>query len=115
MIFREMAATGSQARSEPVTSLFTDLFRSTAILDRLGDAYADLLGDHHRLMRETITATGPVLLQQRGLLRRSGQLLSKRLLHLRAHGRRRLPLTAKRGDGPMTPVRPTLMRRREDH
>lgn len=58
MICDEMAATGSQATGEPVTLLFTDVVGSTAMLDRLGDAYADLLGDHHRLMREAITATG---------------------------------------------------------
>lgn len=35
-----------------VTLLFTDIEGSTGILQRLGDRYADLLSDHHRLLRE---------------------------------------------------------------
>ena len=40
-----------------VTMLFTDIEGSTLLLDRLGDRYAELLGEHHRLMREAIAAT----------------------------------------------------------
>jgi Adenylate and Guanylate cyclase catalytic domain len=34
-----------------VTFLFTDIERSTQLVTRLGDRYADVLGDHRRLMR----------------------------------------------------------------
>ena len=53
-----MVATGSQATGAPVALLFTDVVGSTAILDRLGNEYADLLGHHHRLMRTAISANG---------------------------------------------------------
>jgi predicted ATPase len=35
-----------------VTLLFTDIERSTALLDRLGDAYGDLLGQHRQILRD---------------------------------------------------------------
>ncbi len=50
---REPAASGA-----PLTLLFTDIEGSTAILDRLGDAYAGLLDDHHRLTRAALRASG---------------------------------------------------------
>ncbi|MFZ0041536.1 MAG: adenylate/guanylate cyclase domain-containing protein [Solirubrobacteraceae bacterium] len=49
-----MTASGSQVTDAPVTLLFIDIVGSMALLDRLGDRYADLLGDHHRLMRAAI-------------------------------------------------------------
>jgi predicted ATPase/class 3 adenylate cyclase len=58
MICDGMATTGSQSTGDPVTLLFTDVVGSTAILNRLGQAYADLLDEHHRLMREAISAAG---------------------------------------------------------
>ena len=41
-----------------VTFLFTDIEGSTRALQRLGDAYAGLLSDHHRLIRASIAAWG---------------------------------------------------------
>jgi predicted ATPase/class 3 adenylate cyclase/DNA-binding CsgD family transcriptional regulator len=40
------------------TFLFTDIEASTAMLQRLGDAYAGVLADHHRLIRAGLTAHG---------------------------------------------------------
>jgi predicted ATPase/class 3 adenylate cyclase len=40
------------------TLLFTDIQGSTQMLHRLGDRYADLLAEHHRVMREAIAAAG---------------------------------------------------------
>jgi class 3 adenylate cyclase len=42
--------------SGTVTLLFTDIEGSTRLLTRLGERYAGLLEDHHRLLREAITA-----------------------------------------------------------
>ncbi|QNN54473.1 ATP-binding protein [Nocardioides mesophilus] len=39
-----------------VTLLFTDIEGSTRLLQRLGDAYGELLSTHHRLMRESFGA-----------------------------------------------------------
>lgn len=41
-----------------VTFVFTDIEGSTALLERLGDAYGDVLFRHHRLLREVWTAHG---------------------------------------------------------
>ena len=41
-----------------VTMLFTDIEGSTRLVDRLGDRYSELLGEHHRLLREAIKAAG---------------------------------------------------------
>ena len=43
-----------------VTLLFTDIEGSTRLLDELGDRYADVLADHHRLMREAFGPRGGV-------------------------------------------------------
>ena len=43
-----------------VTFLFTDIEGSTRLLDELGDRYADVLAEHHRLMRESFGANGGV-------------------------------------------------------
>jgi predicted ATPase/class 3 adenylate cyclase/DNA-binding CsgD family transcriptional regulator len=40
------------------TFLFTDIEGSTAMLQRLGDAYAGVLADHHRLIRAGLSAHG---------------------------------------------------------
>jgi predicted ATPase/class 3 adenylate cyclase len=43
----------------PVTFLFTDIEGSTRLLDELGDSrYAELLADHHRLLREAVAEAG---------------------------------------------------------
>jgi predicted ATPase/class 3 adenylate cyclase len=43
----------------PVTFLFTDIEGSTRLLDELGESpYAELLADHHRLLREAVAEAG---------------------------------------------------------
>jgi predicted ATPase len=49
-----------------VTFLFTDIEGSTRLLDELGDGYAQVLADHHRLMREAIAANGGVEVDTQG-------------------------------------------------
>jgi class 3 adenylate cyclase len=44
--------------SGTVTSLFTEIEGSTALLKHLGDDYAGVLDDHRRLLREAFTAQG---------------------------------------------------------
>jgi predicted ATPase/class 3 adenylate cyclase/DNA-binding winged helix-turn-helix (wHTH) protein len=44
--------------SGKVTMLFTDIEGSSALLDRLGDRYPELLTEHNRVIREAITAAG---------------------------------------------------------
>ncbi|MDQ2941879.1 MAG: tetratricopeptide repeat protein [Chloroflexota bacterium] len=46
--------------SGTVTFLFTDIEGSTALLQRLGDEYAILLADHHRLLRHAFGERGGV-------------------------------------------------------
>jgi predicted ATPase/class 3 adenylate cyclase len=41
---------------QTLTFLFTDIEGSTAMLQRLGDAYAEVLADHHRLVRAGLAA-----------------------------------------------------------
>ena len=41
-----------------VTLLFTDIAGSTQLLRRLGDAYADVLAEHQRLLREAFATLG---------------------------------------------------------
>ena len=43
-----------------VTFLFTDIEGSTRLLDELGDEYADVLAEHHRLMRAAFKPRGGV-------------------------------------------------------
>jgi predicted ATPase/class 3 adenylate cyclase len=43
-----------------VTFLFTDIEGSTRLLQELGDAYADVLAEHHRLLREEFARHGGV-------------------------------------------------------
>jgi class 3 adenylate cyclase len=43
----------------PVTFLFTDIEGSTRLLDELGESrYAELLADHHQLLREAVAEAG---------------------------------------------------------
>jgi len=42
--------------TQTLTLLFTDIEGSTAMLQRLGDAYAEVLTDHHRLIRTGLAA-----------------------------------------------------------
>ncbi|MGZ6636707.1 MAG: adenylate/guanylate cyclase domain-containing protein [Solirubrobacteraceae bacterium] len=47
-----------EAPSGTVTLLFTDVEGSTKLLQRVGDAYADLLGQHRRLLRAAFKSNG---------------------------------------------------------
>ena len=49
-----------------VTFLFTDVEGSTRLLQRVGDAYRDLLAVHNRILRDAITAGGGVEVQTEG-------------------------------------------------
>ena len=42
--------------AQTLTFLFTDIEGSTALLQRLGDAYARALVDHHQLIRDALAA-----------------------------------------------------------
>ena len=42
--------------TQTLTFLFTDIEGSTAMLQRLGDAYAQVLADHHQLIRAALAA-----------------------------------------------------------
>ena len=41
-----------------VTFVFTDIEESTALLQKLGDGYADVLGEHRRIVRGAFGANG---------------------------------------------------------
>jgi class 3 adenylate cyclase len=43
---------------QTLTFLFTDIEGSTAMLRRLGDGYAEVLADHHELIRAALAAHG---------------------------------------------------------
>jgi predicted ATPase/class 3 adenylate cyclase len=43
---------------QTLTFLFTDIEGSTAMLRRMGDGYAEVLADHHRLIRAALAAHG---------------------------------------------------------
>ncbi|MGH2489266.1 MAG: adenylate/guanylate cyclase domain-containing protein, partial [Candidatus Limnocylindria bacterium] len=49
-----------------VTFLFTDIEGSTRLLQRVGEAYRDLLATHDRMLREAIAAGGGVEAQTEG-------------------------------------------------
>jgi len=49
-----------------VTLFFTDVEGSTQLLQRLGDSYAQVLGDHRRLFREAVEAEGGHVVDHRG-------------------------------------------------
>ena len=42
--------------AQTLTFLFTDIEGSTALVQRLGDAYAQTLADHRRLIRDVLAA-----------------------------------------------------------
>jgi predicted ATPase/class 3 adenylate cyclase len=48
----------SQPSAGTTTLLFTDIEGSTKLLNQLGDRYAGVLADHHRLLREAFTTHG---------------------------------------------------------
>jgi DNA-binding NarL/FixJ family response regulator/class 3 adenylate cyclase len=49
-----------------VTLVFTDVEGSTQLVRRLGDAYAQLLGDHRRLLREVVEESDGHVVDHRG-------------------------------------------------
>jgi predicted ATPase/class 3 adenylate cyclase len=49
-----------------VTFLFTDIEGSTRLLQQLGDAYPELLSEHHRLLRGAVEGTGGVAIGSEG-------------------------------------------------
>jgi predicted ATPase/class 3 adenylate cyclase len=49
-----------------VTFLFTDIEGSTKLLQQLGDAYADLLGKHNRLLNRAVVEVGGVAVGSEG-------------------------------------------------
>lgn len=49
-----------------VTFMFTDIEGSTRLLQRVGESYPDLLGDHNRILREAIAASGGTEVQTEG-------------------------------------------------
>jgi predicted ATPase/class 3 adenylate cyclase len=53
-----MEVTGGLLATQTLTFLFTDIEGSTAMLRRLGSVYAELLSDHHRLIRAQLSAHG---------------------------------------------------------
>jgi class 3 adenylate cyclase len=52
--------------SGTVTFVFTDIEGSTALLKRLGEKYADLIGEHRRLVRETFGGHDGVEIDMQG-------------------------------------------------
>ena len=49
-----------------VTFLFTDIEGSTQLLHELGDDYANVLAEHHRIVREAIDEHGGVEVDTQG-------------------------------------------------
>jgi class 3 adenylate cyclase len=49
---------GSNLPSGTVTLVFTDIESSTRLLERLGDGYAAILDDHHRILEAAARAHG---------------------------------------------------------
>src|SRR5215218_7333541 len=52
--------------SGTVTFLFTDIEGSTRLLHELGDAYADVLAEHRRVLREAFARHGGVEVDTQG-------------------------------------------------
>src|SRR6266571_6562874 len=52
--------------SGTVTFLFTDIEGSTRLLHELGDAYADVLAEHRRLLRDAVAPHGGVEIDTQG-------------------------------------------------
>src|SRR5215203_6155249 len=49
-----------------VTFLFTDIEGSTRLLDELGEGYAEVLAEHHRVVRKAIEEHGGVEVDTQG-------------------------------------------------
>src|SRR5437867_11338872 len=49
-----------------LTLVFTDVEGSTELVRRLGDAYAELLDDHRRLLRDAVAEAGGHVVDHRG-------------------------------------------------
>jgi DNA-binding NarL/FixJ family response regulator/class 3 adenylate cyclase len=49
-----------------VTLVFTDVESSTALVQRLGDGYAQVLNEHRRLLRDTVASGGGHVVDHRG-------------------------------------------------
>jgi len=56
----------SHLPSGTVTFLFTDIEGSTRLLHELGDAYADALAEHRRVLREAFARHGGVEVDTQG-------------------------------------------------
>jgi len=56
----------SELPTGTVTFVFTDIEGSTRLLQRVGEAYRDLLATHHRMLRDAIAAGGGVEAQTEG-------------------------------------------------
>jgi len=56
----------SQLPSGEVTLLFTDIEGSTGLLRDLGDAYAEALAEHRRIVREAVATHGGIEVDTRG-------------------------------------------------
>jgi class 3 adenylate cyclase len=59
-------AVRSDLPSGTVTFLFTDIEGSTKLLHELGDAYAETLAEHRRVLREAFAARGGVEVDTQG-------------------------------------------------
>jgi class 3 adenylate cyclase len=60
------SATVADLPGGTVTLLFTDIEGSTRLLQQLGDRYADLLAEHHRLLRAAADARGGRVVSTQG-------------------------------------------------
>jgi predicted ATPase/class 3 adenylate cyclase len=56
----------SELPTGTVTFVFTDIEGSTRLLQRVGEAYANLLATHHRILRDAITAGGGIEVETEG-------------------------------------------------
>jgi class 3 adenylate cyclase len=63
---RIMTPVGRDLPSGTVTFLFTDVDGSTKLLHELGDSYADLLGEHRRVLRDAFARHGRVEVDTQG-------------------------------------------------
>jgi DNA-binding NarL/FixJ family response regulator/class 3 adenylate cyclase len=61
-----VSAVPPYTRAVSVTLLFTDIERSTELVRKLGDRYADVLAEHRRLVREAVSAHGGEEIDCRG-------------------------------------------------
>ena len=66
MLRRDHARVSHELPTGVVTFLFTDVEGSTKLLHELGDAYADALHEHRRILRDAFTARGGVEVDTQG-------------------------------------------------